>query len=111
VADPPCSFVIGGSVSCGYVAASDHGPTSLPYTTEEEDGDVRNKQRQLIRQLQEALSEKRSKQKQLNGVGRNHRSSGDLVPQRQELSWRKKVRDVICRKFQMSSMSVRMFQL
>jgi hypothetical protein len=93
VADQPCSFVIGGSVSsCGLDTAPDQGPTSLPYTAEEEHSDVRNRQRQLIQQLQEALDEKKKNtQKQLNGVRRTHRSSGDLMSQRMELSWRSKV--------------------
>ena len=91
VADQHCSFVIGGSVSCGFDAlTSQPGPTSLPYTPEE-DTDVHNKQRQLIKQLQEALGEK----KEVSGVRWNHRSSGDLLQQRQELSWRSKVCDII----------------
>jgi hypothetical protein len=91
VVEQPCSFVIGGSVSCGFHAAPDSGPVSLPYTAEEEDSDMRDRQHQLIQQLQEALIEKKSTKKELNGVRRTHRSSGDLVPQRQELSWRNKV--------------------
>jgi hypothetical protein len=83
VADQPCGFVIGGSVSCGFGAVPDPGPTSLPYVSEES-SDVRSKQRQLIQQLQEALGEKQ----QLNNVRRNHRSSGDLAQ-------RLKVRGVI----------------
>jgi uncharacterized protein (DUF2249 family) len=51
------------------------GPTSLPYVSEES-SEVRNKQRQLIQQLQEAFGEKQRP---------NHRSSGDLA-------WRLKVR-------------------
>ncbi|XP_069672470.1 uncharacterized protein [Periplaneta americana] len=104
VADPPVeqrSFVIGGSVTCsnGYDTATDSGPTSLPYsgpldTTQEEEPEenveLRDKQRELIRQLQEALGEKKKQKQLMNGVRRSHRSSGDLVPQRQELTWRTK---------------------
>jgi hypothetical protein len=45
----------------------------------------------LIQQLQEALGEK----KEVNGVRWNHHSSGDLMHQRQELSWRSKVCDIV----------------
>lgn len=89
-----CRFEIGGSVSsCGFDASPDPGPTSLPYTAEEEGSDVRNGERQLIQQLQQALDDKKKKntQKQVNGARRTYRSSVDLVPQRQELSWRSKV--------------------
>jgi hypothetical protein len=92
VAEQPCSFVIGGSVSCGFNATPESGPTSLSYTPEE-DTDVHNKQRQLIQQLQEALVEK--KKKEVSGVRWNHRSSGDLMQQRQEVLWRSKVCDFI----------------
>lgn len=69
-------------MSCGFVTVPEPGPTSLPYVSEEST-DVRNKQRQLIQQLQEALGEKQQR--------RNHRSSGDLAQRREELSWRPKV--------------------
>lgn len=91
MADQPCGFVVGGSVSCGFDTRPEPGPTSLPYTPEE-DTDVHIKQRQLILQLQEALGEKK---KEVSGVRWNHRSSGDLVRQRPELSWRSKVCDLI----------------
>lgn len=97
--------------SRGVDASRDAGPPSLPFTAEEEDGDVRNRQRQLIQQLQEALDEKKSAHKQPNGARRTHRSSGDLAPQRQELTWRSKVRGQ--RKFgnrQQVRPSVRRFQ-
>ncbi|PNF35445.1 hypothetical protein B7P43_G04138 [Cryptotermes secundus] len=87
VADQPCGFVIGGSVSCGFGTVPEAGPTSLPYVSEES-SDVRSKQRQLIQQLQEALGEKQ----QLNSVRRNHRSSGDLA-QRPKVSERTELDD------------------
>jgi hypothetical protein len=83
VADQHSGFVIGGSVSCGFGTPPDAGPTSLPYVSEES-CDVRNKQRQLIQQLQEAFGEKQPR--------RNHRSSGDLAHRREGPSWRPKVR-------------------
>lgn len=91
VAAQPCSFVIGGSVSCGFNATPEPGPTSLSYTPEE-DTDVHNKQRQLIQQLQEALGEKK---KGVSGVRWSHRSSGDLMQHRQEVLRRSKVCNVI----------------
>jgi len=91
VAEQPCNFVIGGSVSCGFNATPEAGPTSLSYTPGE-DTDVHDKQRQLIQQLQEALGEKK---KEVSGVRWNHRSSGDLMQQRQEVLWRSKVCDFI----------------
>jgi hypothetical protein len=91
VVEQPCSFVIGGSVSCGFTATPEQGPTSLSHTPEE-DTDVHDKQRQLIQQLQEALSEKK---KEVSGVRWSHRSSGDLMQQRQEVLWRSKVCDFI----------------
>ena len=90
-ADQPCGFVIGGSVSCGFNATPEPGPTSLPYTPEE-DTDVHDKQRQLIQHLQEALGEKK---KEIGGLRWNHRSSGDLLQKGQEVLWRSKVCDFI----------------
>ncbi|KAJ9580448.1 hypothetical protein L9F63_024374, partial [Diploptera punctata] len=87
--EEPC-FMIGGRVTPQQkqLTPADSGPTSLPYSLQEEEEDeMRGKQRDLIRQLQEALEEKKNKKKYV-GVLRTHRSSGDLVPQHQELSLR-----------------------
>ena len=89
--EEPC-FMIGGRVTPSqqkHLTQADSGPTSLPYSLqEEEEEEIRGKQRDLIRQLQEALEEKKKKKKNAAAVLRTHRSSGDLVPQRQELSLR-----------------------